>query len=249
MFISATLVCAVVGFAAGLVLRVPIDRLVTTASGRAAATWQPERPATAEGPAPVPRPPVVLAVPGSPGMAALGALTGGVFALLAWRLGPGLDLLAFLLLAAAGVVLAMVDLRTLRLPDSVIGVLLLAGLTLLGIEALALDDFEAYARALLGAFVLAAYHFALAVFRRGSLGLGDVKLAAVLGLHLSWLGWDVLAAGAFLSFAGAASAAIVLLATRRAQWDTALPFGPWMLVGALGAVLCGEQLVAAYVGW
>ncbi|WP_436770707.1 prepilin peptidase [Yinghuangia sp. YIM S09857] len=231
---SSTLVCTAVGFAAGLLLRVPVERLVAGMSGVTVVGVAVGRPAW-------PRVPVAPV---------LGVLTGAVSGLLAWRLGPGLDLLAFLLVAVAGVVLALVDIRTLRLPDSVVGSLLLAGLTLLGMEALALDDFEAYARALLGSLVLAAYHFAVAVCRRGSLGLGDVKLAAVLGLHLSWLGWHVLIAGALLSFACAGAAAVVLLATRRARLDTALPFGPWILVGALGGVLCGEQLVGAYaVGW
>ncbi|MGW0662639.1 prepilin peptidase [Streptodolium elevatio] len=231
---SSTLVCAAVGFAAGLVLRVPVERLVAGMSGVTVGVGvRLGRPAW-------PRVPVAPV---------LGVVTGGVFGLLAWRLGPGLDLLAFLLVAAAGVVLALVDIHTLRLPDSVIGVLLLAGLTLLGMEALALDDFDAYARALLGSLVLSTYHFGVAVCRRGSLGLGDVKLAAVLGLHLSWLGWHVLIAGALLSFACAGAAAVLLLATRRARLDTALPFGPHILVGALGGVLCGEQLVGAYAGW
>lgn len=233
VFFSSTLLCAAVGFAAGMALRVPAERLVAGMSGVRVGVGRPVGPVR----------PVVPVAP------ILGVVTGGVFGLLAWRLGPGLDLLAFLLVAAAGVVLAVVDIRTLRLPDSVVGAVLLAGLTLLGMEALALDDFQAYARALLGSLVLAAYHFALAVCRKGSLGLGDVKLAAVLGLHLSWLGWHVLIAGAFLSFACAGAAAIFLLATRRARLDTALPFGPWILVGALGGVLYGEQLMGAYTAW
>lgn len=219
VFTSSTLTCAAVGFAAGLLLRAPVERLVAATGG--AAARGPQKPL-------------------SP------LLTGGVFALLAWRLGPGLDLMAFLVLAAAGVVLALVDQRTLRLPDPVVGALLLSGLSLLGIEALALDDPEAYARAVLGALVLAGYHCALAVFRRGGLGWGDVKLAGVLGLHLSWLGWDVLIVGAVLSFAGAGIAAAFILATRRARPETALPFGPWILTGSLAGVLCGEQLAAAY---
>ncbi|NUU21947.1 MAG: prepilin peptidase, partial [Streptomycetaceae bacterium] len=218
MFISPTLVCAAIGFAAGLVLRAPAERL--------AAPRPPSSAATRARTGPPPHPSVPVA-------------TAAVFALLAWRLDPGLDLLAFLVLAAAGVVLTLVDLHTLRLPDLVLGPILLSGLTLLGIEALALDDFDAYGRALLGALVLAAYHFALATFRRGALGLGDVKLAAVLGLHLSWLGWHVLIAGAALSFACAGTAAAILVATNRADRDTRLPFGPWMLLGALAAVLYG----------
>ncbi len=230
-----------IGFAAGILLRVPVERLIGGAGGSllVSASGAPPR-VVARGGGGWPRPRPALA---------LGLVTGAVFAALAWRLGPGLDLLAFLVLAAAGVVLAVVDLRTFRLPDAVVASLFLAGLTLLGIEALALDEFRAYVRALLGALALSAFHLVLAVARAGALGWGDVKLAAVLGFHLGWLGWDVLAAGAFLSFTGAGVTAVVMLATHRARPETVLAFGPWMLVGALGGVLCGEELVTAYLGW
>ncbi|NUS58605.1 MAG: prepilin peptidase [Streptomycetaceae bacterium] len=225
MLLGPSLLCATVGFAVGCALRSPADRLAS--AGPAA-------------PAPRSRPPAAVT---------LGAVTAALFATLAWRLGPGLDLVAFFALAAGGVVLTLVDLRTLRLPDIVTGAILLAGLSLLGIEALAVDEIGSYLRALAGAVVLAAYHFALAVVRRGALGFGDVKLAAVLGLHLSWLGWGELIAGAALSFVGAGTAAAFMLASGRARLDTPLAFGPWMLLGALGGVLFGAELTEAYRAW
>lgn len=178
MFPVLTLACALLGFVAGLGLPRPIHLLL------------------AQGAGPGPRSPVagpvagpVVAATGRYGPLPVAALTGLVCALLAWRLGPGLDLLAFLVLAVAGVTLAIVDVRTLRLPDPVLLVTLATGLTLLGMESLALGDFTAYRRALLGGLTLAGYHLCLAALSRGSLGMGDVKLAGVLGIHLTWLGW------------------------------------------------------------
>ncbi|MYW02266.1 hypothetical protein GT354_29140 [Streptomyces sp. SID3343] len=179
----------------------------------------------------------------------MGILTGLVCALLAWRIGPGLDLLAFLGLAVAGVVLAVVDVRTLRLPDPVLLVTLFTGMTLLGMESLALGDFAPYRRALFGGATLAGYHLCLATLSRGSLGMGDVKLAGVVGLHLTWLGWGVLFTGVLLAFVLAGLAAGVLVLAGRAGRGTRLPFGPWLLLGALGGVLCGEELSGAHLGW
>ena len=68
--------------------------------------------------------------------------------------------------------------------------------------------------------------------------MGDVKLAALLGLHLGWLGWPVLVDGALAGFVVQAVLAVVLLATRRVGLRGAIPFGPAMLAGAaLGIAL------------
>lgn len=230
MALGIPLLCALVGFVVGAAMRAPVARLV------------------AGSPTPV-LPRAVVVRSRAPAGVVLGAVTAAVFTVLACRLRPGLDLVAFLAVATGGVVLASVDLRTLRLPGAVTGGIWLAGLALLGIEALARDEVASYVRALTGSCVLAAYHFGLAVCRRGALGIGDVKLAAVLGLHLSWLGWGELVVGAMLSFVGAGASAAVLVATGRARRDTELPFGPWMLAGALGGVLVGGAPFEAYATW
>ena len=72
------------------------------------------------------------------------------------------------------------------------------------------------------------------------LGFGDVKLLGLLGLLLGWAGWGVLLAGIFLGLLTGALVSIALLATRRAGWRTAIPFGPPLLTGAaLALALAG----------
>ncbi|MFE5331800.1 prepilin peptidase [Embleya sp. NPDC056575] len=244
MFLGLTLLCALLGFVAGLGLPRPIHLLLARSPGSG----------SVGGIAPPGRPPAlpvepVSAASGRFGALPLAALTGLVCALLAWRLGPGLDLLAFLVLAVAGVTLAVVDVRALRLPDPVLLVTLATGLTLLGMESLALGDFTAYRRALLGGATLAGYHLCLAALFRGALGMGDVKLAGVLGIHLTWLGWGVLVTGAFLAVLLAGLTAGALILVGRARRDSRLPFGPWLLLGALGGVLCGAELSRLHLAW
>ena len=89
--------------------------------------------------------------------------------------------------------------------------------------------------------------FAAAWFYPKGMGVGDVKLAGVLGLWLGWLGWGELVVGAFAAFLLGGLFSIVLLATRRAQRTGGIPFGPWMLAGAWAGVLVGGIVAASYL--
>ncbi len=64
--------------------------------------------------------------------------------------------------------------------------------------------------------------------RRG-FGLGDAKLALSVGALLGWYGWPVLLVGLVLAFALSALVALGLLAARRANWSSHLPFGPFLI--------------------
>lgn len=172
----------------------------------------------------------------------LSAVTGIAFAVTAWRLGPAWELPAFLVLAAAGVLLAVVDLRHLLLPNRVLVPAFGAGAILLT-GAAALDGtWPALLRAGLGAVVLFGVFLVLALISPRSLGMGDVKLAGLLGLFLGWLGWATVLLGAAAGFVVQALVALVLLAGRRIGLRSELPFGPAMLVGAALAIAAGKLL-------
>ena len=94
-----------------------------------------------------------------------------------------------------------------------------------------------------------AVYVALALPSSAPLGFGDVKLAGLLGLALAWLSWSALAVGLVLGFAYGAAYGAVLIARRRADLGTRIPFGPAMLAGAFTAILLGDRLVAAYLAW
>jgi leader peptidase (prepilin peptidase)/N-methyltransferase len=78
------------------------------------------------------------------------------------------------------------------------------------------------------------------------MGLGDVKLAPVLGAYLGWISYGVLAVGAFLGFLYGGVVGILAMVVGKAGRKSKLPFGPFMLLGALTAVLVGRHLVDAY---
>ncbi|MHA6794907.1 prepilin peptidase [Pseudonocardia bannensis] len=156
-----------------------------------------------------------------------------VEALLVRRIGADPALPAFLVLGAVGVVLATVDLATKRLPDALVLPSYVAGLVLLGLAAAIEGDSAPLLRAVLGMVALFGLYLLLALINPAGLGFGDVKLAGVLGLHLAWLSWNALLAGALAGFLLVALVGLVLLAVRRVGRSSELPFGPFMLVGAL----------------
>ncbi len=159
-------------------------------------------------------------------------------------LGTGLSwaLPAFLLLAVAAVLLTVVDLQHRLLPNRVVLPALAGGVVLLLLPALADGAWDQLLRATLGAAALFAAYLALALASPGGLGMGDVKLAALLGLYLGWLGWAAVVLGALAGFVVQAAVALALLATRRIGLRGELPFGPAMLAGA-ALVIGGTALL------
>ena len=159
-----------------------------------------------------------------------------------------LDLAIMLVLAGVGIALALIDLDTKRLPNVIVlwAAILLGALVVTA--ALVAGDPMAIGRALLGGVGLFATYLLLAIVSRGGLGMGDVKLAGVLGLVLASFGWAELLVGGFAAFLLGGLAGVVLLATRRAGRRTAIPFGPWMLLGAWVGIVFGEPIAAWYLG-
>ena len=159
-------------------------------------------------------------------------------------IGADAALPAYLVLGAVGVTLAAVDVATLRLPDVLVGPLTLALLVLLGAAALVDGTPGALGRAVLAGLVSLVAHLALALINPSGLGLGDVKLAAPLGLALGYRGWDALLTGVLAAFLLVALSGLVMLALRRVTRTSELPFGPFMLLGALIGLALGHPASA-----
>lgn len=149
-----------------------------------------------------------------------------------WVSGPGWATPAVAVAAVAGAALAVIDIRTHRLPDAIVYPATVAVAALLLATALAGGNLAAAGRALAGAAVLVVAYAVLHLVNPAGLGLGDVKLAALLGGLSAWYGWDTLAATALLPFVLGGLVAAALLVTRRATRHTAIAFGPYMLAGA-----------------
>jgi leader peptidase (prepilin peptidase)/N-methyltransferase len=161
------------------------------------------------------------------------ALLCGAVALTGWR--PATAALAWA--AGAAVVLGAVDLASHRLPDRVTYPAAAFCAAAFLVDAAVLDSWGALVRSLAAAAIAFGVPYAVAAIAPAALGFGDVKLLGLLGLLLGWFGWGVLLVGVFLGLLVGAVVSLALLATRRAGWRTALPFGPPLLLGAVLALL------------
>ena len=167
-----------------------------------------------------------------------------------WALGDGsrLSLLPLLLvLSSAGLALAVIDIEHHRLPDAI--VLPLYPVTAVGLVLNEVCAAEGHwLPAMCGAAIWGATIGGLWLITGGSgMGLGDVKLAPLLGAVLGWLGIAEAVIGLFAAFALGAIIGLVLIVARRRARRSRMAFGPFLLGGALLALLFGARLWDVYV--
>ncbi|MET0495476.1 MAG: prepilin peptidase [Actinoplanes sp.] len=170
--------------------------------------------------------------------------TALLFVAVAMRFGLSWALPAYLYLAAIAVALALIDLDVMRLPNAIVLPSYLVALVLLVPAALLGDGLAQVVRGLIAAALLWAFYRALAQF--GGMGGGDVKLAPLLGFYLGWLSWGSVAVGAFSGFLLGGLVGVALMATRLAGRKSRIPFGPYMLAGALLAVFAAAPIAGWY---
>ena len=173
---------------------------------------------------------------------------GVLFGALAARFEGSWALPAYLVLAAALVVLAAIDLEHFILPNRIVYPLAVVMIVLLAIASVGDDDFDAIKRGLIAGVVSFGIFFLLHLVSPRSMGFGDVKLAFVLGLSLGWLGWGEVFVGLFLGFVYGAVIGLFLIATRSRSRNQALPFGPFLAAGTLTAILVGDSIINWYRG-
>jgi leader peptidase (prepilin peptidase)/N-methyltransferase len=168
--------------------------------------------------------------------------TGLVFVVLALRIGFEPELPAYLYLGAIGIALAMIDIDVKRLPNAIVLPSYPVVAALLGVAAAVQGEWGSFLRAALAGLALYAFYFLLMLVYPRGMGFGDVKLAGLLGAYLGWLGWGELVVGSFLAFLVGGVFGLALMVVGRAGRKSAIPFGPWMLLGALLGILWGGAL-------
>jgi len=155
---------------------------------------------------------------------------------------------AWCFLAAVGIALALIDIDTHRLPNVIVGPSYLVLAALLVVGALADADPAALLRAGSGMAALAAFFFLIVLVYPTGMGWGDVKLAGLLGMAMGFVSWAALVIGSFAGFALGAMVGVVLIAAGRGTRKTAVPFGPFMIVGAFFGMIAGDAIAAWYLG-
>ena len=171
---------------------------------------------------------------------------GVLAAVMAWRFGYSAALLGALVFSWALLALTFIDLDTQLLPDDITLPLLWAGLlaNMFG----AFTDLRSAVLGAVGGYMLLwlVYWGFRLIAKKEGMGYGDFKLLAALG---AWVGWQVLPFIVVVSAGvGAIVGGIVLWLSKRGM-ETRIPFGPYLALGGLAALLYGRQAVIWWIGY
>ena len=177
-----------------------------------------------------------------------GLILGAIFALLIVNRFVAFELrLAFAILCGGLLVQSMIDAYTHRLVRQITHTLAVSGVLILGFYALQ----NSFTKFLVAAGVCAisgvAISFLTNKFSKGGLGVGDVRLMAVLGWHLGFLSyssaiWAMFAACCFASIFG-----LTLVAVRRGSLQHRIAFGPFLALGTVTAIFANEMLPSLFI--
>ncbi len=174
-------------------------------------------------------------------------VTAAAWAGAAWVVGAQWALPAFLWMVAVTVVLSFVDLRSYRLPNRVLLPGTVVGLLLLAGGALPDGRIGDVPEALVTGLGYSVVLLIPALVTRGAIGMGDVKLAFLLGMFAGYHGRETAVVAMVGAFLAAGAVGVVLLALRRITRHDHLPFGPFMVAGAWFAIareLAGSPVIA-----
>lgn len=173
--------------------------------------------------------------------------TAALFAAGALRFGAAPVLPAYLVLFAALVAVTAVDLEHRIVPSRVVYPALALAAPLLVAASLVRGAFMPLAYAALGGLASFAAILVLNLISPRLMGMGDVRLAGLIGIFLGWLGLADVLVGLFLGFLlGAVFGAG--LALRGPNRNPSVPFAPFLATGAVLTVLWGRFLVHLLLG-
>jgi len=172
------------------------------------------------------------------GITALGSL------ILFIKFGPSLSYLFYFLFVAALIVITVIDLYHQIIPDVIslpgIGVGLLASLMIPQVT---------FSNSLVGVLLGGGSLFLVATiyqwfFKREGMGGGDVKLLAMIG---AFLGWKAVILTILLSSLIGSIIGIMVMVLKAKDFKYAIPFGPFLSLGAVISLFYGENVIRWYL--
>jgi len=172
-----------------------------------------------------------------------------LFLLAGWRFWEATwsETLAFCALFGVLAALSAIDMERYRLPDLIVLPSLVVSIPWIAITSVVDDQPDRLRYALVGGAVYFGFLFVAHLISPRGMGFGDVKLAALMGLYVGWLGssyvdslalvlWAML-----IGFVAGTVVGVVLLVLRRR--NRPFPFGPFLALGTVAAVLVSRGLI------
>jgi len=183
---------------------------------------------------------------------AVGAAVAGaaVGALMGWALGWHPALAVALPVVPVGVMIAVVDWRSRYIPNRLVlpatAYVVAAGLVIWAVTG----DGSDLLRAAVGLVVVRSLFWVAWFIRAAGMGFGDVRLSALLGFVLGYVGLGAVIVGVWLGFFSFVLPGVVLALAKRDYelLRVPFPFGPFMLIGAVVGLVVGQPLMTAAYG-
>ena len=142
-----------------------------------------------------------------------------------------LNLLPMIPLSYFGIRLSIIDFKTHRLPNHLVGWFTAIEILIIGVTSWFTSDWTRLAAALGTAVITMFAYLLFYLASRGSLGMGDVKFAFPLGLCVGWYSANQWLLAIFVSFLIAGLVSVIGLVTKRITRKSRLAFGPYMFLG------------------
>ncbi|RMF83774.1 MAG: prepilin peptidase [Nitrospirae bacterium] len=168
------------------------------------------------------------------------AANGGLWGIVAWTYGPTLEAVAVACFLSALLVVTLIDLDHQIIPDRIT----LPGIPLAWLVAVGLGRLT-WLDATLGAAIPAGLFLAVVYLSRGGMGLGDVKLVAMIG---AFLGWRLALLTILLAAVSGSLVGVAMMLFLGKGRKTAVPFGPFLALGAVASLAWGEAILRWYLG-
>lgn len=152
--------------------------------------------------------------------------------------GVSAELFIYAALFSALMVVFMIDLKTLTIPNSLVIVITVIGLSRM------ITDLNQWLNYVIGFFVVSVILLLIAIITRGKMGGGDIKLMAAAGLVLGWQNIILaLVIGAFLG----AIIGLSLIGFKVVERKQMIPFGPYLAAGIMISAIFGDIIWLWYL--
>lgn len=172
--------------------------------------------------------------------------SAALFVAAAIRFGPVWELPAFLVFFASLLALSVIDLKLYILPNRIVYPTLYICATLLVAAAIIDGEYDKLVRAAVGAAACWLVMLVIHLIQPRGMGFGDVRLSAIIGMLCGWMSYGHAFLAIFLGFGFGSVVGIALMLIRRRGRRDAIPFGPFLALGAVVAVLFGQPVIDRY---
>ncbi len=161
------------------------------------------------------------------------------------RFGTSWALVPMLVLVSTLLAQSVIDLELYRLLDRITFPVLGASVVLVGVVSAVEGDASRIGMAVVGALAYCLFLGVPAVLMPRGMGLGDVKLALLLGLFLGWIHPLLIMFSLILACLFGIVVGVGILVVRRGK-SQPFPFGPWLALGCLVAIVFSQPLLDTY---